>query len=274
MKNLFLFLCLLSILAAPGSAAGAAELTIRDGRLGLSDGAPLSGYQADAAVIERWRSSPSVPFALKLREKYPAWRALAPEEIVGIMAYVGSGYEAINSQLWNGTLPQSLDDLDTVKLMLSGLNKLPDYECGAIRTDFYAANNAQKPDPAAVAKRAALYTAAFEQHKPFLLRAFWSASRVSTQAARRRILSRYDILLKIHSLTGKSIDAVSHTQAPDEEEVLFRPGTRFEVAGKNSHETSLPGGKKKTRYQFTLCELQQDGSRNCGVKVCCRPEAP
>ncbi|MFA5161269.1 MAG: ADP-ribosyltransferase [Elusimicrobiales bacterium] len=238
------------------AAARAQELVINaQGCLALSNGAPLSGYQAGEADFGPWRDSPAREQAVARQAMNPALRIMLPEELAAVMAYTGSIYKYINSPLWHGRLPDSPGEISTIKLLLSGINKLPDYKGGVIRADFYKLASGGNSDCATVERRAGEYRAAMAQRRPFITRGFLSASRVTNQATRRQIISESDIVLKIHALTAKSLEGISIMR--NEDEVLFRPGSRFAVVKETSQEIGLKSGGRERRYQFTLHELPQ-----------------
>jgi len=235
--------------SASFSAAEVKPVIGPDGLLALSDGAPLSSYQAGAelparyraaggtCLSERLRGAPAVPCADKaeaditnmymsardIRKLKPTLRPLLTEEVAGLLSYTTDLFKRINGGLWRGRLPENASDLDLMMLLLSGVNRLPDHKGRVLRADFFL----KSPSKEELEVRLASYRNRLNGPEPFVISGFWSSSLGTIAGGRSSDGKDTALILEIASLTGKNISAAS--AFGKEQEILFRPGTRFEV---------------------------------------------
>jgi len=233
-----------NVLAAQvaSSAATPAMVLTTDGTIVLSDGRPLTAYRADRslhdaciaraeATKQQWLDQgeePSYTYygflhdARSLQTEVPELRAIPVAELASLVWYCEFGYQMSNDELWSRTLPQDLD----FKLQVSGLNGLPDYVGMVYRMDFYSDTGGHDTE-GEVARRMAVYQKHLTDGTPFVFRGFMSATRGQGAEIRHALATKNMVVLEIASKRGKAIESMS--SRPEEEEVLFLPGTRFRI---------------------------------------------
>jgi hypothetical protein len=253
-----------SVLAAHTAIASAGIRPVIDaaGYLALSNGAPLSGYQADEALLRRFRTiaepcvkelpqegyisdpgsfCPNGPklareAALLLNnsrvfENVPELNGMLPEEIAGYFNYYGSGdhgFVAINSSLWNKKLPEDRYARDMMMLLLSGINRLPDYRGKAVHVDFaLSALQGGTLTAKKLEARMNTYREPLKRGEPYIPMGFWSSSWVDATHTGTIDNECNALIVSIESLTGKNTYVLMRN--PIEREVLFRPATKFEI---------------------------------------------
>ncbi|MDD2774273.1 MAG: hypothetical protein PHP45_11340 [Elusimicrobiales bacterium] len=278
-----LFRCLVVLaICAAVAAAEATPVINSGGYLALSDGTPLGDYRSDEALLKRYHdlSDPCIKEverdetaamqsaacrqitalalakldikARKMKAERPALRDIPTEELAGVARYVGHGYKSTNSSLWNGVLPSLANTRDMMMLMLSAMNRLPDYKGGAVRADFYlATETVDVPDREDIERRAETYRSALRRGSPFIPRSFWSASWVDSAHYAPANKECTALTLEIESRTGKNISIMADDPG-EEREVLFRPGTKFEVVSVSEPEKFLKTKCNPLGYGYTV----------------------
>jgi hypothetical protein len=225
--------------------AAAPKFVMSPAGLSLSNGAPLDSYRAGPAEQAEMRTEAQTARvqllayfldAKKLRAKNPALKDLSVEEIAAIKDYSDSSYESLNYTLWHRQLPSSVIHLNDLKLLISALNKLPKVVGIVKRSD-----NFTTPLPSTVPRKddmrfgSAQVVEARIAHlrelnhtgKPLVVPAFWSASKAVGPDLRERLRVESSILMEVESKSAVSVAAFS--TRPEEEEVIFKPGTQFDV---------------------------------------------
>lgn len=139
--------------------------------------------------------------------KMPEIKDIPTEDLVAIKGYTSEDYEMLNPALRNSD-EKELNRLNPyIKVAESGLSQLPSYK-GII----YRGVDLDKY-PELVRK--------YNVGEVITEKAFTSSSIVKERAFNK------DTLMIIESKTGKDVSFLS--DYPDEKEILFKPGTRFEV---------------------------------------------
>gem|GEM_PF-1487111 len=252
----YLLFSLLAILQSP-AAAGVSLVIDQDGYLGLSNEAPLRGYRTDEELLSEYRGiaapclgevkpddplgqSPdfcpdgaklsryvarNILLARRLKGGAPGLSPLHEEEVAAFLTYVMAAYESINSALWNSRLPEDPYNLVTMRLILSAMNKLPDYKGGAIRADFYVGQAALTE--ATLEKRLGTYIAHMESGRSYAPKGFWSTSWVDSGHNQVADPACTALTLEIDSITGKSLAPIMNENM--DREIIFLPGARFVV---------------------------------------------
>jgi len=239
-----------------------------DGLLALSDGAPLSSYQSDPGLISRYPAYPDnriemdemtgyIASARKIRRRVPRLQALSVEEIAAYKGYSNGDFTDINGSLWSGRLPEREYLRATIMLLLSGMNKLPDYKGRVIRADFYLSKSGP-PTAETLELRMEKYRSLKAEDKPLVIRAFWSASRPGKNYTLDTIGTCTALTLEIDSLTAKDVAIISTIKK--EQEALFRPGTKFKVLSVGIPRSMPVTGCNALGYGYTvkLQELPQE----------------
>jgi hypothetical protein len=144
-----------------------------------------------------------------IRAATPQFAKLSIEECLAIRAYTGEAWAGVNAALRGATNPTSVTNA-LAKSIISGLNKLPGFSGRLVRSESMA-----------VTEAAARYTPG----KTIISEGLLSTSRAGAVAQREG-----NIAIAIQSIgkNGKDISVLS-AKAGKEFEVLFPPGTRFNV---------------------------------------------
>jgi len=234
-KLLLLLLCLSVVSFTFGADAVLADKPLvldidKEGRVVLEDGRQIHAYRMDKAAEEKFLKSyleandnKFAPWIKAIMKKYPG---ISVGEILGITDYTMSMFVDFNKASRNRALPIDLG----FRFMLSGLNKLPNFKGTVYRADFFQ-EEVSKPE---LLRRLAQYRRLLKSGKAFVSLAALSTTLARTDTfgpdrmnMKMRLEAHNAIILEIKSLTGKRIQEFS--ASPEEEEVLFLPGTRFKI---------------------------------------------
>ncbi|MBF0406281.1 MAG: hypothetical protein HQM10_02920 [Candidatus Riflebacteria bacterium] len=243
------FLCSFLVNFNPLFAEGVTVFDIdKDGRIVLADGRPVSAYSVDQRTLKAFfdesKSGEPEAWVKKLLKKHPG---MYVGEVYAITEYTISAFVDANKACREKTLPAS----PFFRVMLSGLNKIPNFKGTVYRTDFFQ----NEAETAQVERRISEYRNCMKSGKPFI-----ALSILSTTLARKDTIKNYfelhnAVILEIKCLTGKRIQPFS--ARPEEEEVLFLPGTRFQVKNITVEEVPVtffnPSGKS---YRVFMDELK------------------
>lgn len=183
----------------------------------------LSTYKADKATRDAMKKGMD-PATYKsersmadfYRKNNPQLKAVAAEDLVGLRAYTGQDYKAMNTAL-RGKAPADLVKLEAeIEVASSALAKMPAYEGTVYRqTNLTPANAAKYQVGKTVSEKAFMST---------------STSKAATTAS-PTFAGNTDFVIKSKG-GGRMVDMISNF--PAEKEVLFAPGTEFKVLKRTS----------------------------------------
>ncbi|MFZ2959338.1 MAG: ADP-ribosyltransferase domain-containing protein [Candidatus Ozemobacteraceae bacterium] len=202
----------------------------KDGRIILADGRQINAYRIDEASEKKYLKSYKdvngeevAPWITKLMKKFPG---ITMGEVLGITDYSMSGFVDYNKASRDKTMPIDI----SFRFMLSGMNKLPNFKGTVYRADFFQ----EEVSKAQVERRMNQYRELLKSGKPFVSLAALSTTLARTdkfgpdRMSMKMTLEMHNaVILEIKSLSGKRIEKFS--ASPAEEEVLFLPGTRFQI---------------------------------------------
>lgn len=164
----------------------------------------------------------------------PAFRGIPEEDLVGIHSYTAGGwFRKVNKAFRNGDIDTLESYRGHIRVTTSGLNQLPAYE-GRV----YRHVDPESPE------ELEMILAKYKGGTVVTERQFLSTSKKRTGAT--------DILFVITSRSGRDVEKISAN--PEEAEVLFGPGARFEVVG---DPVRVPiGDQGRYRWEITLDEVE------------------
>jgi hypothetical protein len=165
----------------------------------------------------------SIKARLRTLRKSDPHHRLTDLEIAAILSYSEWAYQAINLAMYKNDWgdPKFKPVLEEmIELIKSGLNKLPPHKGVVYRGRFQA--QLEERDTDADAERE--YKRIKSSDDPILFSGFGSATLGQSESSRQYRDNRR-LVYKIHSHTGRNISLLS--TRPEEEEILFFPGTAF-----------------------------------------------
>ncbi|MGE0174669.1 MAG: ADP-ribosyltransferase domain-containing protein [Oligoflexales bacterium] len=170
----------------------------------------------------------------KKRKEYPT---IEKGEVVSITAYTDMLYSMINRSLRSKDPAAMQPFTNIIASATSGLRKLKKHQGTVYRGALLGEENAD------------LYVDAFNLEDPILELAFVSTSYDESSAFKKENEGdRFGIRFEITSYTGVEVENLSIH--PDEKEVLFAPGTWFQVTGISTEE-----GADGDRVVIQMAEL-------------------
>lgn len=179
----------------------------------------------------------------KLKQNDP-FKALTAEEYANIEAFTNFAYQSINPALWS-KIPKNMDKYEKeIKLMLSGLNRLPKVNQKVVRCDLVEHPDTDLEKISSTADRFAI-------NKKLVIEGFWSTSLGKNREYIESWIEPCHVQLNIQ-LNGGGALISQLSSRPYEEEVLVRPKTVFNVIQKRKSEKN-----GKPFYEIDLVEVSK-----------------
>lgn len=197
----------------------------------IDDWAELDGQEQRAYVDAR----------RFLAQKEEASNISLPE-VMSVNLYSGFLYQSVNKFLWsNGSHAFESAEQTTafdayIRALVSGLNRLPSFEGTVFRSEFSSAGLGHGLTQEELLRRALERYSSFAQTLPqdknslYRPEGFMSTTLGSQEEAKKMYVDNALLLLVIESKTGRKISYLSSREY--EEEVLFQPGSSFEIIKK------------------------------------------
>jgi hypothetical protein len=153
------------------------------------------------------------------------WKNLSSEEFHFLRYFTSHGYQDINQALWSQDPSLLARYEQSVRMIVSGINRLPPESRQVFRCDLVKDKNPFDAEILKVAER-------YQEGRAFTVRGFWSTSVGTDQEYIREWVRPCYVQLRIQ-LKGAGADVSYVSVRPEEQEILVLPMTSFKVIKKN-----------------------------------------
>jgi hypothetical protein len=169
-------------------------------------------------------------------------------EVAQLKSYTDHQYHFIDEALETKN-PELLKERGlAIKIMKSALTVLPVFDDGVVYRDLMYYSDEEWPSQIDIDRLAAK----FKVGSKISAKTFWIASLGTSPEAKQYVVDSALVLLKIQSKSARYLGDLS--SRPDQQEVLFAPGAKFEVVSATAEPVGM-FDSVRMKYIFTLKEI-------------------